>query len=614
MVAVAMMMAMLWQGSAVAMAGSYNPDYAWETDYIPAESPKTMEEILDILNKNPTIFINPVLGKGSGMTEGVDTVTFYMKQRLDYKQTDTSKPNGLLQRVTIIRFVGADQPTVIHTNGYSTDAAGLYLCHLASALGANMIEVEHRYTGYSFPTMDCYEKNGGFLNNKNFWNYNRAEQQSTDIAYVVNTLKKLKIFTGKWVSTGTSKSGMTTTFLAMHHPETCDVYVPFCAPFCQLMDEDLGYWAGKGYGDILKETNEADYQKWLVSWDRVRNFEKNAKLRAEMIKRKNAEMAASYPLYVPNDTASLMLIYRQYVAECFAKASYMHMDDWYDLVPSAVGVNDDVSQAYCDSMYLFLTISYDSLQSHNDKKNQNAASIKRRADMINRYTDMLNTYDMMNRTQQRRAQGEDPATGLDSAIYSLDAYYVQTMYELGNYADDYTMVKDNLMPLLGEDGMKELYDMNLIFNNSQYKPVAEAIGLNTTTPPYKPLDPIGPKVKEFVKSTNAKMVFVYGGNDPWTQAGIKDEDFSQTNIARFVVPNGTHNDIVMSPRYSSDPTIGQKIVDKVKEMLNQTTGIETIQTRTVATPNSDVMYNLSGQKVDNSYKGIVIKNGKKIKQ
>lgn len=42
-----------------------------------------------------------------------------------------------------------------------------------------------------------------------------------------------------------------------------------------------------------------------------------------------------------------------------------------------------------------------------------------------------------------------------------------------------------------------------------------------------------------------------------------------------------------------------------------TTGIEGIETRTPQT-NDDRMYNLAGQRVDKSYKGVVIKNGKKI--
>ncbi len=612
-VSVMMMMAMLWQGSAVAVAGEYNPYYAWATDYIPTESPKTMEEIVEILKKNPTVVSTPVLAKGSGSTQGVDTLTFYMYQALDYKQTDESKPNRKQQRVTIINFAGADKPTVLHTNGYSTSEMGLFHCDLAKALGANMIEVEHRYFDLSIPDYSCFEKHGGFLNNQNYFDYNTAEQQATDIAFVVNTLKKLKIFTGKWVASGVSKSGMTTAFLAMYHPETCDVYVPFCAPFCQTLGENLGYWAdGKGYGELLKATNEEDYKKWQTTWDRVLNFEKNATLRKEVLKRYRAHLDIVEPGNTYTDDALLVGIYRNYAGEMFPKASYLRIDDWYFMTPSAVGPNDNVSEAYCDSMYNFLTIPYDSLSKIVDKRKEQLVSSKRGADMIHRHYDIDRTYNMLNRAYQRRAA--DPYTGLDSAILSLSPYQVETLYELGNYVSDYGMVKEKL-DVYGEGYTDKIRDEGLIFRYPIYKPIVEHLELNTTTPPYLPKDPIAPKVKNFVKTTDAKIVFVYGGYDPWTKAGITDEDIpaGHTNIARFLVPSGVHDDYVLSSTYSSDATIGKKIVDKVKEMLGQTTGIETIETKNISTPNSDVMYNLSGQKVDSSYKGIVIKNGKKIK-
>ena len=51
---------------------------------------------------------------------------------------------------------------------------------------------------------------------------------------------------------------------------------------------------------------------------------------------------------------------------------------------------------------------------------------------------------------------------------------------------------------------------------------------------------------------------------------------------------------------------------KAIENIDISTGIEAITTKTDAINSNAQMYNLSGQKVDKSYKGIVIQNGRKF--
>jgi hypothetical protein len=47
----------------------------------------------------------------------------------------------------------------------------------------------------------------------------------------------------------------------------------------------------------------------------------------------------------------------------------------------------------------------------------------------------------------------------------------------------------------------------------------------------------------------------------------------------------------------------------VKFICTENTGIESV---IMAEPTKDVIYNLKGQKVDANYKGLIIKNGRKI--
>jgi len=299
----------------------------------------------------------------------------------------------------------------------------------------------------------------------------------------------------------------------------------------------------------------------------------------------------------------------------YGKTSYYQLEDWIDLMPSYVGPNAPVSKEYCDSMYRFLTITGDSLASYVSKKKMAQYDIQG-ARRITRFDNHMLNLDGRMGQQTRRAADIDPQTGIDKTILNLDHYYVQVLYELGSYANDYTLLKDELEALHGKGVIEYLNNSDLMFNENGYNTVAQYIGLNTTTPPYKPFDPIEPQVKEFVKTTKAKIVFVYGGLDPWTEAGIKDEDIpaTQTNIARFVVPGGTHTHYLLAPDYSWEPDFGQKIINKVKEMLGTPTAIQSVQTEATSGRHTDVIYNLSGQQVGDSYRGIVIKNGRKVMQ
>jgi len=365
---VMLLAAMLLPGT-VAAAANYNENLARQTDFIPAESPKNLNEIMTIVKKNPNVFSSTILyGKGMGEDAGIDTLSIFIFQEIDHYETDQSKIQWFAQRINFINYLGADRTTVINTNGYGSNYAGLYTCDLAKALNANMVEIEHRYNEYSVPTGKCFAKNGGILKNENYWDYNRATQASADLALIVNTLKKLKIFTGKVVATGASKGGMTTTFLAMHFPETCDLYVPFCAPFCNSLDAVVNNPTTETYALKYKAHSEADYQTWKTIWQRVHEYHKNPTLRAELIKRSREMFAKQMPGVPVTDEFCACDLLLRFTALLYEKTSYFKLEDWSDLTPSYKAPDAQVSKAYCDSMFTFLTISRDSLNKHIERK------------------------------------------------------------------------------------------------------------------------------------------------------------------------------------------------------------------------------------------------------
>ena len=58
-------------------------------------------------------------------------------------------------------------------------------------------------------------------------------------------------------------------------------------------------------------------------------------------------------------------------------------------------------------------------------------------------------------------------------------------------------------------------------------------------------------LEKFLPRTGAKMIFVYGQDDFWTGAGIKD-NCGNPNIGRFVIRDSNHTDDFLSYPHKED--------------------------------------------------------------
>jgi hypothetical protein len=174
---------------------------------------------------------------------------FNYNQMVDHN--DPSK--GTFKQQVVLTFVGKDAPTILHTQGYSltTEAdpnnvknhldsikAPHFLWALSKDNGkdkkfdVNCLQVEYRYLGFSLPEGD-----------KDSFTYMTAEQHSKDLHAIVADLKKgLITGSGKWLSTGVSKNGDTSTqyayFDELNGWNDIDVYVPFASPNT-IQEEDI---------------------------------------------------------------------------------------------------------------------------------------------------------------------------------------------------------------------------------------------------------------------------------------------------------------------------------------------------------------------------------------
>ena len=167
---------------------------------------------------------------------------FNYKQLVDHN--DSTK--GTFQQQVVLTFIGADAPTILHTEGYALTGSEVHgynhnrldsieapdlLWKLSKSDGKdfkfdlNCVQVEYRYHGFSLPEGD-----------RNSFKYLDAWQQSQDLHAIVTDLKKALITgKGKWLSTGLSKNGVTSAQYAYFDEQygwnDIDLYVPFVAPF-----------------------------------------------------------------------------------------------------------------------------------------------------------------------------------------------------------------------------------------------------------------------------------------------------------------------------------------------------------------------------------------------
>ncbi len=116
------------------------------------------------------------------------------------------------------------------------------MTEIAFRYHGNLICPEFRYFQYSSP-VQCYNKLDGLT----------SEEAAQDFHNLINALKK--VFKGKWAMTGASKGGTATLLQHAFYPEDADIFVPYCAPFFNS-DRDTNmqqYWLNNGWNKSYRD-------------------------------------------------------------------------------------------------------------------------------------------------------------------------------------------------------------------------------------------------------------------------------------------------------------------------------------------------------------------------
>lgn len=487
------------------------------TQEIPTTQENPAVEVLKKLGDRVTI---DSIGKDQ---EEKSVVYFYFTQPIDHN--DESK--GSFQQYCALHYKGKDKITVINTNGYSiADKDKFSIQDIEEIFDTNYLEVEHRYYKYSKLDLPVeYTK-------ADYWKYNKAIYSTADLHAIVTALKDTGDFQGKWISTGTSKDGILTSFYAFQYPNDVDVYLPFCAPFFTEQESlSVGKYMAtvSGAQDKITEYDDKTVNDYV--WEGLRQYLSSAEamsLVEEFARQEEKEAFES------QDSQYIKLIMVQgYFDAMFALFSYVNVNSWSDIIPLYENLKTQ-PEVYAKCFYLFARTN----------SNNSDDNIKKIREI------------MFPGTVQRCISNKiwsSPYVLPDDKVDEI--YTVHAAMELGYYLFDYSKVSD----LLTNEEIESLNSGNTITDNNTKYGVTYDNGTFTLE--------FFDFLENNAEETKCKMIFVYGENDPWTGAAISDEYVDNTYIKKLLIRRGVHNPYLNEEdSYSKEDR--KRVIDAVNEFLN----------------------------------------------
>ena len=492
--------------------------------------------------------------------------TFYVQQFVDH--SDLAK-GTFKQRVRIsLSPEGVKAPVVFYSHGYSMPdkVDNIYVPTIATQLKASTLFIEHRYFGKSLP--EPFED----LN----FTYLYAEQAANDLHAII-TLLKQTVFkeSGKWISTGVSKDGITTGLYAYfsdpanrHYNNTetwndIDLYMPFCAPFLEgtptsCDDPKMGKYlyeeCGKGYAAGSQEAIAFErlqrIPKALLQDMALRNI--CMSLYHQKDPDEYLDVINTFGRTEENATAGLLFTY---FGNLFGKFSYVPFKQWSYLVPDIDAATQTATTAEEETAKI-VAISQLAGFIFMDENELLALLQQQAAD--DDESSIADNYSYPSDGQEPSALTDAELLSLRGTDYTMP-YYVQAARELGSIHMEYTV----------------LNGLNYPGSTQDFGYLATSVGKQLETKKvyerYSGDWDGGKLMKDFRQwvKTQSKynMIFAYSHNDPWTGGAI--DDSTNPKVKRIIARNGTHNDSFLNPDcYTEEEK--QQLLGWVRDYLGTT--------------------------------------------
>lgn len=390
---------------------------------------------------------------------------------------------------------------------------------------ANWIQPEHRYFAFSAPEK-CWTN----------LDYCTAAEATEDFHALIEGLKK--VFKGKWVISGVSKGGITTAIQHAYHPEDADIFLPYAAPFFDTDRDTLmqKYWYNNGWD-----------QKLLDMYMGIRRTVLQNKSTVYPIFEKMNAGNNSSPAHLDS-------VYGSYLLSTLDFGFREHTSSDTAKIRRQIYKNDSIlrvmNMSYGDTVYTYM-ISSGSLV----------------LDKFKTWLDTLRKYPDPIRGPQRvvHRQGRTPFGITEKEWFGNDeipstAYHYQAKCELGYY--DYRF--DDIL------GKEKAADLNTYwkehFTCAQcfYNPFFASCNFSRNLYDF---------VTNATRNATKPVVFIYGKDDAWTGAAIRDEFINGSNVRKFILPNQNHEVYFMS---NTDPAQCAEIKRILDGVLGEPKDIEQV--------------------------------------
>ena len=404
----------------------------------------------------------------------------------------------------------------------------------------NFIMIEHRYFQFSAPSA-CWTN----------LDYLTAEAAATDFHNLFTGMKK--VLKGKWVMSGVSKGGITTLLQHTFYPNDMDIYAPYSAPFFES-DRQLGmqsHWNNVGWS-----------KEFLDIFMNVRKSCMTGLLDYPGQPSTNKIYPIYYFMNIGKDTtqAHRDSVYLNYLSNAayfgFVEKAYSDTTK----IRRQITVNDSIIRSYGWNGYNDTVLAY---MMHTCSFQLN--SIKPFIDTLRKYSQMPNQVPM--RPLKRQIYDPFGVTeqnwwGTDTAHTGYaEAYAYQSKRELGFFDIRF-------------DEIASTPQEAAVFNQFW---IDKASCMRDFISPYYASLSFSPalynRVMDATKNATKPIILLYGNNDPWTGAAVKDEYLS-SSVKKYVLPNQNHLVYFQS---NTDVTKCNEIRTILDGILGSPQGIEEVR-------------------------------------
>lgn len=438
--------------------------------------------------------------------KGPDTRTYviYYHQPLNHTQPGSAQ---FPLRALITVFKDTDPTRAvnhIYASGYDIDclyrpdsafAADKDDCtmEIAWRYHANYIQIEHRYFQFSAPA-ECWTTLDDL----------RAEEAAADFHYLTEALKK--VLKGKYVMSGVSKGGIATLLQHRFYPNDMDIYVPYSAPFFNT-DRDLAmqkYWYNNGWN-----------KEYLDMFTTVR-------------KAAITNHRTIFPIYLKMlgggaTQAKIDSIYCYYLLSTAAFGVYEHAYSDTASLRKQLVLNDSIMKAkniapYGDTVYAYII----------EKGKFTLADFPQWIDTLRKYPEPNQAPKRKLHLTNLRPFGITSKEWFENDSVKGKAYEYQAKCELGYFDYRFDEIIDD------PASAKAFNDYwiqhagcvhNLMYPYFRSRTFSPALYNETMAATQNAAKPI---------------VLLYGADDNWTGAAVKDEYVNGASVRKFILPAQNH--------------------------------------------------------------------------